>query len=74
LLLPELDGTKYRLIGIGVSTLGPDEQADPDDMLDPEANKRADAERAIDSVREKFGSDAVKFGINFRNKNLNTDS
>jgi len=74
LLIPELDGTKYRLLGIGVSTLGPDEQADPDDMLDPEANKRADAERAIDTVREKFGSDAVKFGINFRNKNLNSDS
>ncbi|KAG1700509.1 DNA polymerase IV [Nymphon striatum] len=66
LLLPELDGTKFRLLGIGVSTLGPDEQADPDDMLDPEANRRADAERAIDTVREKFGSDAVKFGINFK--------
>ena len=30
LLLQELDGTKFRLLGIGVSTLGPDEQADPD--------------------------------------------
>lgn len=66
LLLPELDGTKFRLLGIGVSTLVPDEQADPDDMLDPEANRRADAERAIDNVREKFGSDALKFGINFK--------
>lgn len=66
LLLPELDGTKFRLLGIGVSTLVSDEQADPDDMLDPEANRRADAERAIDSVRDKFGSDAVKFGINFK--------
>ncbi|MEM8649119.1 MAG: DNA polymerase IV [Pseudomonadota bacterium] len=65
LLLPELDGTKYRLLGIGVSTLGPDENADPYDLVDPEAAKRADAERAIDRVREKFGSDAVKFGINF---------
>jgi len=74
LLLPELDGTKYRLLGIGVSTLGPDEQADPDDLLDPDANKRADAERAIDTVREKFGSDAVRFGINFRNKPKITDS
>jgi len=74
LLLPELDGTKYRLLGIGVSTLGPDEQADPDDMLDPDANKRADAERAIDTVREKFGSGAVKFGINFRNKPKASDS
>lgn len=66
LLLPELDGTKFRLLGIGVSTLGPDENADPHDLVDTEASKRADAERAIDNVRDKFGSDAVKFGINFK--------
>jgi len=66
LLLPELDGTRFRLLGIGVSTLVSDEQADPDDMLDRDANRRASAERAIDTVREKFGSDAVKFGINFK--------
>jgi len=72
LLLPELDGTRFRLLGIGVSTLVPDEQADPDDMLDRDANKRADAERAIDNVREKFGSDAVKFGINFEGEKHET--
>lgn len=66
LILPELDGTKFRLLGIGVSTLGPDENADPFDLVDPEAAKRAEAERAIDRVRNKFGSDAVKFGINFK--------
>ncbi len=65
LLTPELDGTKFRLLGIGVATLGPDENADPYDLVDPDAAKRADAERAIDNVREKFGSAAVKFGINF---------
>ena len=65
LLLPELDGTKYRLLGIGVASLGPDENADPYDLVDPDAAKRADAERAIDHVREKFGNSAVKFGINF---------
>ncbi len=66
LILPELDGTKFRLLGIGVSTLGPDENADPYDLVDLDAAKRADAERAIDNVRDKFGSDAVKFGINFK--------
>ena len=65
LILPELDGTKFRLLGIGVSTLGPDENADPYDLVDPDAAKRANAERAIDNVREKFGQEAVKFGINF---------
>jgi DNA polymerase-4 len=72
LLLPELDGTKFRLLGIGVSTLVSDEQADPGDMLDPSANRRADAERAIDHVRQKFGSDAVKFGINFKGEKHET--
>ncbi|MEM7216690.1 MAG: DNA polymerase IV [Pseudomonadota bacterium] len=65
LVMPELDGTKFRLLGIGVSTLGPDENADPYDLIDPDAAKRADAERAIDNVREKFGNEALKFGINF---------
>jgi len=68
LLEPELDGTRFRLLGIGVATLGPDENADPNDLVDPEAAKRADAERAIDNVREKFGSSAVKFGINFKGR------
>lgn len=65
LLAPEIDGTKFRLLGIGVSTLGPDENADPVDLVDPDSARRADAERAIDTVRKRFGSDAVKFGINF---------
>ncbi|MEL7428984.1 MAG: DNA polymerase IV [Pseudomonadota bacterium] len=66
LLLPELDGTSFRLLGIGVSTLGPDENADPHDLVDIQAGKRASAERAIDSVRGKFGSSALKYGINFK--------
>lgn len=65
LLEKELDGTKFRLLGVGVSMLGPDEQADPDDLVDADATRRAHAERAIDNVREKFGADALKFGINF---------
>ena len=66
LLEPELDGTKFRLLGIGVSTLGPDENADPYDLVDPQGAKRADAERAIDHVREKFGNDALMYGINYK--------
>ncbi len=66
LLTKEIDGTRYRLLGIGVSMLGPDEQADPDDLIDEVSTKRAQAERAIDSVRNRFGKEAVKFGINFK--------
>lgn len=62
LLERETDGTRYRLIGVGVSDLYPADIADPDDLIDEQATKRAHAERAIDSVREKFGKDAVKHG------------
>ena len=66
LLKRELDGTKFRLLGIGVSTLGPDENADPDDLVDVDSSKRASAERAIDSVRGKFGNKAVEYGLTFK--------
>ena len=58
----ETDGTKFRLIGIGVSDLYPADIADPDDLIDEQSTKRAHAERAMDSVREKFGKNAVKHG------------
>ena len=35
LLAKEIDGTKFRLIGIGVSNLQHAEGADPGDLLDP---------------------------------------
>ena len=65
LLKPEADGTKFRLLGIGVSDLYPAEAADPDDLIDVQAGKRAQAERAMDDVRDKFGQKAVKLGLLF---------
>lgn len=64
----EIDGTKFRLIGIGVSSLGSDINADPDDLLDTNAAKRAKAELAIDRLREKFGDKAVEHGFTFHRK------
>ncbi len=61
----EIDGTRFRLIGIGVSGLTPDDAADPADLVDEGAGRRAKAERAIDSVREKFGGAALGLGITF---------
>ncbi|MEE2566829.1 DNA polymerase IV [Hyphobacterium marinum] len=65
LLAPEANGTAYRLIGIGLSGL---EDAAPDagDLLDPNALKRAAAERAMDRAREKFGGKAVIKGRSLR--------
>ena len=63
LLAKEVDGTKFRLIGIGVSNLEPGEVADPDDLLNPGARKIATSERALDGLREKFGRGAIVRGI-----------
>lgn len=61
LLAKEADGTRYRLIGIGFSGLQ-DAVGDAGDLLDPQAIRRAEAERAMDKARAKFGGDAVVKG------------
>ena len=60
MLAKEIDGTAFRLMGTGVSALQPGSQADDTDMLDRRA---ADAERAMDDLRRKFGQAAVIRGI-----------
>lgn len=65
LLAKETDGTRYRLIGIGVSDLTDDGRADPPDLIDPQAAKRAKAEVAVDALRGKFGRLAVETGYTF---------
>ena len=50
----------YRLIGVGISELVAGAQADgSDDLLDPDAARRAAVERASDGIRAKFGADAI---------------
>lgn len=65
LLKRETDGTRYRLLGIGVSDLSGSEKADPPDLVDVQSRKRAMAEGAIDALREKFGKKAVETGYTF---------
>ena len=65
LLGKETDGTKFRLLGIGVSDLSDDARADPPDLVDVQARKRAMAEGAIDTLRDKFGRHAVETGYTF---------
>jgi DNA polymerase-4 len=62
LLARETDGTKYRLIGIGVSALVPAAGGDFADLID---RRTADAERAMDRLRARFGDDAVVKGLVF---------
>ncbi|MFN4274289.1 MAG: DNA polymerase IV [Aliihoeflea sp.] len=65
LLKRETDGTRYRLLGIGVSDLVSGDSADPPDLVDLQARKRALAEGAFDKVREKFGKTALETGYTF---------
>jgi DNA polymerase-4 len=65
LLLRETDGTRFRLIGIGVSELVAADKADPIDLLDPRASRAAAAEHALDRLRKKFGGSAVVKGLAF---------
>jgi DNA polymerase-4 len=63
LLVREAGGTKFRLIGIGVSGLAGAAEADPADLVDERGRRSAAAERAVDRLREKFGRAAVIRGI-----------
>ncbi len=65
LLERETDGTKFRLLGVGVSALAPAEEADPADFVDARA---AEAEHAVDRVRARFGDDAVIRGLAFERR------
>ncbi len=65
LLAKETDGTRYRLLGIGVSNLDVAEKADGADLIDLRAKRTHKAELAVDKVREKFGKAAVVKGLVF---------
>ena len=60
-LLDQLgDEGPYRLLGVGISHLVNASEADREgDLLDPDAGRRTDAERAADLIRKKFGKDAI---------------
>ena len=57
------DAGPYRLLGVGISDLTDAAEADREgDLLDPGAGKRAEAERATDKIRARFGADAIVKG------------
>ena len=57
------DPGPYRLIGCGISDLSSPEGADlAGDLLDPNAEKRSNAERATDAIRTRFGTKAIVKG------------
>ncbi|WP_312407502.1 DNA polymerase IV [Rhizobium sp.] len=68
LMEKETDGTKFRLLGIGVTDLCDPALADPPDLVDQQAGRRAAAEAAMDKLRDKFGKAAVETGYTFGDK------
>ena len=62
LLAGETDGTRFRLIGIGVSMLCAADGADFSDLINRRA---AEAEQAVDRLRMRFGDQAVIKGLAF---------
>lgn len=68
LLGREVDGTAFRLIGIGVSGLSPATEDDPVDLVEPGVARKAAAERAMDRIRTRFGRESVIRGKLYRPK------
>ena len=66
LLGPELDGTRFRLIGLGASELRPAQDADLVDLVDTILPRQKAAAKAIDAVRARFGDQALVRGITMR--------
>jgi DNA polymerase IV len=60
LLKREADGTRFRLLGVGMSALVSADQADSADLVD---GRIAEAEHAVDRLRARFGEDAVIRGL-----------
>jgi len=62
LLAEVADGSAYRLIGVGASSLTGAEGADQGDLLDRTRARKVNLERAIDSVRSRLGPGAIATG------------
>ncbi len=61
------DPGPFRLLGVGLSEITGAADADREgDLLDPDAGRRAQAERAADAIRARFGPDAIVKGRSLR--------
>ncbi|WP_223880933.1 DNA polymerase IV [Roseococcus microcysteis] len=62
LLAREVDGTPFRLLGLGAAPLVDGAGADRGDLADPEAPRRAAKWQAVEALRARFGEAAVSPG------------
>jgi DNA polymerase-4 len=61
-LAREADGTRFRLLGVGLSQFADAAEADPPDLGEPDGARRAAVERAMDKLRDRFGGAAIVKG------------
>jgi DNA polymerase-4 len=67
LLQSVIDKAPFRLIGVGISNLSNVAQAHSmGNLLDPDAGKREQVERAADKIKQKFGNNAILKGRSLR--------
>jgi DNA polymerase-4 len=66
LLDKELNGDRFRLLGVSTADFVAAEAADHGDLLDKDVGREKAREHAIDSLREKFGAGAIVRGLTFR--------
>ncbi len=66
LLEAQVEGTAYRLIGVGASDLKPAGAADEADLIEGDRGREKAREAAIDALRDKFGAAAIQRGLAFR--------
>jgi len=66
LLKREANGTAFRLIGVGITSLCRSEVVNETATLDQHAAAQARAELAMDKLRSKFGRNAIDRGLAYR--------
>ncbi|MDP6803807.1 MAG: DNA polymerase IV [Rhodospirillales bacterium] len=68
LLEGEADGRAFRLIGIGTANFVDAASADPPDLAEPDKERWERIETAVDSVRSRFGGQAIVKGRAWRKR------
>ena len=66
LLEKEIDGARFRLLGVSTADFVASEAADQGDLVDKDVGREKAREHAIDSLREKFGASAIVRGLAFK--------
>ena len=62
MLEKEADGRAFRLLGVGLSTLVAESEADQPDLADPSRERRKKLEGVIDTIADRYGTGSLVRG------------